>query len=35
MFHERIKHIDIKYDFIHDSVDLGDIIVKRIVTGII
>jgi hypothetical protein len=35
MFLERMKHIDIKCHFIHDSVNLGDIIVKRIGTGII
>ena len=35
MFLERMKHIDINCHFIHDSVNLGDIIVKRIGTGII
>ena len=32
MFHERTKHIDIKYHFVRDVISRGDILVKKIST---
>ena len=32
MFHERTKHIDIKYHFVRDIISRGDILVKKIST---
>ena len=32
MFHERTKHIDIKYHFVRDVISQGDISVKKIST---
>ena len=32
MFHERIKHIDVRYHFLRDVVPHGDIIVGKVST---
>ncbi|KAG8472802.1 hypothetical protein CXB51_034693 [Gossypium anomalum] len=32
MFHERTKHIDVRYHFIHDIIARGDIVVSKIST---
>ena len=32
MFHERRKHIDVRYYFIRDIIARGDVIVKKIST---
>ncbi|KAL5858312.1 hypothetical protein ACOSQ3_005770 [Xanthoceras sorbifolium] len=33
MFHERTKHIDVKYHFVRDIISQGDISVKKIGTA--
>jgi len=32
MFHERTKHIDIRYHFLHDVISEGNVLVKNIST---
>ncbi|KAG8474889.1 hypothetical protein CXB51_031573 [Gossypium anomalum] len=32
MFHERTKHIDVRYHFVHDIITRGDIVVSKIST---
>ena len=32
MFHERTKHIDVRYHFVHDIIAHGDIVVAKVST---
>ena len=32
MFHERTKHIDVRYHFLHEVIACGDIVVTRLST---
>ena len=33
MFHERTKHIDIRYHFVRDIISGGDVVIKKITTA--
>ena len=32
MFHERTKHIDVRYHFVHEVIACGDIVVTKLRT---
>ena len=32
MFHERTKHIDVRYHFVHEIIACGDIVVSKVGT---
>ena len=32
MFHEKIKHIDVHYHFVHEVIARGDIVVSKVST---
>ena len=32
MFHERTKHFDVKYHFVHEIIACGDIVVSKVGT---
>ena len=32
MFHERTKHIDVRYHFVHEVIACGDIVVTKLST---
>ena len=32
MFDEKTKHVDVRYHFIHDVIDRGDIVLSKVST---